>query len=93
MRRLPVARRSTIPAFNAPDIDVPTPDSLLHPCTRRPPPEAVGRSRGAARWRLRLTARGYGLVALHRPSNVDDPVQLEALVGALRSIFARLPLV
>jgi len=30
---------------------------------------------------------------LHRPSNVDDPVQLEALVGALRSIFARLPLV
>jgi len=89
VRRLPVVRRPTIPALNAPDIDVPTPDGLLHPCTCRPPPEAVGRSRGAARWRLRLTARGYGLVTLHRPSNIDDPVQLEALVGALRRIRAR----
>jgi len=48
---------------------------------------------GEALRRLRLTARGYGLVTLHRPSNVDDAAQLEALVGALRSLSARVPLV
>jgi len=53
-------------------------------------PQARG---GEARERLRLSARAYGLVTLHRPSNVDDAGRLEALVGALRSISARLPLV
>jgi UDP-N-acetylglucosamine 2-epimerase (non-hydrolysing) len=48
---------------------------------------------GEALRRLRLTARGYGLVTLHRPSNVDEAAQLEALVGALRSIAAHVPLV
>jgi UDP-N-acetylglucosamine 2-epimerase (non-hydrolysing) len=47
---------------------------------------------GEALQRLRLTARGYGLVTLHRPSNVDDVDQLKALVGALRSISANIPL-
>jgi len=47
---------------------------------------------GEALQRLRLTARGYGLVTLHRPSNVDDAAQLKALVGALRSISALVPL-
>jgi UDP-N-acetylglucosamine 2-epimerase (non-hydrolysing) len=53
-------------------------------------PQARG---GEARQRLRLTARGYGLVTLHRPSNVDDPAQLKALLGALRSVCAHVPLV
>ena len=53
-------------------------------------PQARG---GEALQRLRLTARGYGLVTLHRPSNVDEAAQLEALVGALRSICAHVPLV
>ena len=53
-------------------------------------PQARG---GEALKRLCLTARTYGLVTLHRPSNVDDAGQLEALVGALRSICAHLPLV
>ena len=48
---------------------------------------------GEALRRLRLTACGYGLVTLHRPSNVDDAAQLAALLGALRSLSARLPLV
>ena len=43
--------------------------------------------------RLHLGARGYGLVTLHRPSNVDDAAQLEALVGALRRISEHVPLV
>ena len=32
---------------------------------------------------LGLVPEGYGLVTLHRPSNVDDPVVLERLLGAL----------
>ena len=36
---------------------------------------------------------GYGLVTLHRPSNVDDPQRLQALVGALGRITTELPIV
>jgi UDP-N-acetylglucosamine 2-epimerase (non-hydrolysing) len=34
----------------------------------------------------------YGLVTLHRPSNVDDAVQLEALLRALGQLSCQLPL-
>ena len=36
---------------------------------------------------------GYGVLTLHRPSNVDDPAVLERLLGALRQIAERLPVV
>ncbi|MDR1996220.1 non-hydrolyzing UDP-N-acetylglucosamine 2-epimerase [Azonexus sp.] len=36
---------------------------------------------------------GYGVVTLHRPSNVDTPDVLASLLGVLREISARLPLV
>jgi len=42
---------------------------------------------------LGLAAGGYGVVTLHRPSNVDDPAQLGRLVEALVAVQARLPLV
>lgn len=42
---------------------------------------------------LGLTHKGYGLVTLHRPSNVDDVVRLRALVEGLTSVQRRLPLV
>jgi UDP-N-acetylglucosamine 2-epimerase (non-hydrolysing) len=35
----------------------------------------------------------FGLVTLHRPSNVDDPVQLLSLVEALIRVQRRLPLI
>ncbi|MDR2839063.1 MAG: UDP-N-acetylglucosamine 2-epimerase (non-hydrolyzing) [Azonexus sp.] len=38
-------------------------------------------------------AAGYGVVTLHRPSNVDEPEMLAALLGVLREISAALPLV
>jgi len=38
-------------------------------------------------------AKGYGFVTLHRPSNVDDPVKLAALIEALAKVSERLPLV
>jgi UDP-N-acetylglucosamine 2-epimerase (non-hydrolysing) len=42
---------------------------------------------------LGLGPRGYGLVTLHRPSNVDDPGTLRRLVDLLHELAARLPLV
>lgn len=45
--------------------------------------------------KLRLLAAGgrYGVVTLHRPSNVDDPAMMAKIGGALREIAAELPLV
>jgi UDP-N-acetylglucosamine 2-epimerase (non-hydrolysing) len=42
---------------------------------------------------LKLERGGYGVVTLHRPSNVDDPAQLIRLVDALLEAQRRLPLV
>ncbi len=38
-------------------------------------------------------AGGYGVVTLHRPSNVDDASSLRALLGALGEVAQRVPLV
>lgn len=43
--------------------------------------------------RLELTQGKFGLVTLHRPSNVDEPGMLEALLNALSEISRRIPLV
>ena len=42
---------------------------------------------------LGYAAGGYGVVTLHRPSNVDVPEQLDRLVDALIAVQARLPLI
>ena len=42
---------------------------------------------------LGLGGRPYGLVTLHRPSNVDDPAALSALLGVLDEVAHELPLV
>jgi UDP-N-acetylglucosamine 2-epimerase (non-hydrolysing) len=43
--------------------------------------------------RLGLRRGEYAVVTLHRPSNVDDPCQLGALVRMVREIAERLPVV
>lgn len=43
--------------------------------------------------RLGLEAGRYGLVTMHRPSNVDDPAVLAGLLGALAQVSRTLPLV
>ncbi|MCE1184707.1 non-hydrolyzing UDP-N-acetylglucosamine 2-epimerase [Zoogloea sp.] len=35
----------------------------------------------------------YGVVTLHRPSNVDDPAALAGIAGALKEIASQLPLI
>jgi UDP-N-acetylglucosamine 2-epimerase (non-hydrolysing) len=42
---------------------------------------------------LGLTAQGYAVCTLHRPSNVDDPKKLVALMDALGQISRELPVV
>lgn len=48
---------------------------------------------GGALNRLGLDAGGYGLVTLHRPSNVDDPATFERLLAVLEQVARDLPLV
>ena len=43
--------------------------------------------------RVGVPPGGYALVTLHRPSNVDDPARLAALVGLLGRVAAQLPVV
>ncbi len=38
-----------------------------------------------------LSPRGYALVTLHRPSNVDQPAQLQSLFGALAELAELIP--
>jgi UDP-N-acetylglucosamine 2-epimerase (non-hydrolysing) len=48
------------------------------------------RARALATWRqLGVDERGYVLVTLHRPSNVDDPERLEQIVDALLELATR----
>ena len=42
--------------------------------------------------RLQVREKSYGLVTLHRPSNVDCPRTLEAIVGALHELAQSLPI-
>ncbi|HEY0846548.1 MAG TPA: UDP-N-acetylglucosamine 2-epimerase (non-hydrolyzing) [Noviherbaspirillum sp.] len=51
----------------------------------------VGRLAGERRDGAAMPAR-YGVVTLHRPSNVDDAVTLTRICDALREVSARLPL-
>jgi UDP-N-acetylglucosamine 2-epimerase (non-hydrolysing) len=43
--------------------------------------------------RLGLRRGGYALVTLHRPSNVDDPAALSAVLAALDAVAAEMPVV
>jgi len=43
--------------------------------------------------RLGLQDRGYAVLTLHRPSNVDDPATLAGIVDALEQVQARIPIV
>jgi UDP-N-acetylglucosamine 2-epimerase (non-hydrolysing) len=43
--------------------------------------------------RLGLAPRGYAVLTLHRPSNVDDPAKLGTLFDVLEEIHTRLPVV
>ena len=52
------------------------------------------RARALAAWEtVGMRERGYVLVTLHRPSNVDDPARLAGIVQGLESLAAHSPVV
>ncbi|MGC2108077.1 MAG: UDP-N-acetylglucosamine 2-epimerase (non-hydrolyzing) [Candidatus Korobacteraceae bacterium] len=53
--------------------------------------EAARRSRLVSK--LGLQKRGYGVVTLHRPSNVDDSAQLTATLAALAEVARGIPII
>ena len=68
-------------------------DSLLRQPRRAPaaPPTRCGARRHDPA--LLAGPRGYGVVTLHRPSNVDDAETLRSLLDVLAQVAAQLPLV
>jgi len=66
-------------------------DSLLANRALAVPPEETLRRGGIEVSTFDIT-RGFGVVTLHRPSNVDDAVTLGALLAVLREVSERLPL-
>jgi UDP-N-acetylglucosamine 2-epimerase (non-hydrolysing) len=67
-------------------------DSLLSNREHARPAAATLAAHGIAP-ALLAHPRGYGVVTLHRPSNVDQPETLAALLGVLAEVAAELPLV
>ena len=67
-------------------------DSLLASLAKAKTPTEVLEREGANA-RLVDSPAGYGVVTLHRPSNVDDPSALSNVLGILRAVSDRLPLV
>lgn len=67
-------------------------DSLLHNLkfARAPTDTVAANGRDPE---LLTSDAGYGVVTLHRPSNVDDPETLTSLLGVLRELAQQLPLV
>lgn len=68
-------------------------DSVHHSLKRAVPAEEVLRAQSVPNAFIDRLDAGYGLVTLHRPSNVDDPAQLAGLLDVLSKISERLPLV
>lgn len=67
-------------------------DSLLAHRQRAHPPANTLRAHGIDPAVLDHP-RGYGVVTLHRPSNVDDPQTLRALLAVLGEVAMQLPLI
>ena len=68
-------------------------DTLYDGVDRALPAAQTFATLGASAAFREAAAKGYGFVTLHRPSNVDDPVKLAALIEALAKVSERLPLV
>lgn len=64
-------------------------DNLLYQRDRLETADKTGFESEAIKKRLRV----YGVITLHRPSNVDDPAALAGIAGALKIVSERLPLV
>ncbi|MCZ7566025.1 MAG: UDP-N-acetylglucosamine 2-epimerase (non-hydrolyzing) [Burkholderiales bacterium] len=67
-------------------------DTMNHHRGRAVPPEETLRRAGQPAM-FAASPRGFGVVTLHRPSNVDDLDTLAALLGTLAEVSDRVPLI
>jgi UDP-N-acetylglucosamine 2-epimerase (non-hydrolysing) len=67
-------------------------DSLRAALPRAATPEQT-LARAASHADVLRSPQGFGVITLHRPSNVDDPVTLKALLEILNEVSTRLPLI
>ena len=68
-------------------------DNLYHQVERLSGIDPASFGTDALKRRLLAEHQRYGVVTLHRPSNVDDPPTLAGIADALNSLAAELPLV
>jgi UDP-N-acetylglucosamine 2-epimerase (non-hydrolysing) len=54
-----------------------------------PAGKTLSRFRAPSEW----ASGAYAVLTLHRPSNVDDPASLRSMLGAIREVAARLPVI
>src|SRR6266542_519267 len=67
-------------------------DSLLRHRRRAVPPSETF-SREGIRADFLAAGKGFGVVTMHRPSNVDEPAALREALSLLRDVAGRLPLI
>ena len=68
-------------------------DNLLYQAGKLEHTDASGFETSAFKAANSGAGKRYGVVTLHRPSNVDDPVMMQRIGGALKEIAADLPLI
>jgi UDP-N-acetylglucosamine 2-epimerase (non-hydrolysing) len=68
-------------------------DTLFDGLDRATPAAQTFAALGASPAFREAAAKGFAFATLHRPSNVDDPIKLAALIEALAKVSERLPLV
>ena len=68
-------------------------DTLYHNLSRaRPANDTIAQLADGTTFAFQASRDGFGLVTLHRPSNVDDSAKLAGIVNALAEISINLPL-
>ena len=68
-------------------------DNVLFQAEKLARADTAGLASAALKAGARQQGGRYGVVTMHRPSNVDDPVVFARVAGALREIAAELPLI
>jgi UDP-N-acetylglucosamine 2-epimerase (non-hydrolysing) len=68
-------------------------DNVLYQADKLGHTDTSGFETSAWKAARKETGQGYGVVTLHRPSNVDDAANFSRIAGALKEIAAELPLI
>ena len=68
-------------------------DNVLYQAEKLRAADTSGFETSAFKAQHTVNGGRYGVITLHRPSNVDDPVMMQRITGALKTIAQELPLV